>query len=270
SGLPLSLRFLADPEPLLRWAAVRNLEEAPRRAPLEAVLKALDDPVRLVRIEAARVFSALPAARQHPSFARAAAEFEESQRALSDQWGAHHNLGVFYENLGRLDEAQACYETSLRLEPKAGPPRINLAMLHYRRGLRSEAERQLRRAAEETPDLPEAPYFLGLLLAEDERRLGEALGFLERACRHAPSWARARYNFGLALQKLGRLTEAETELREACRLDPSSRDAWYALYILLLQTNRHAEADAAARALRRLSTGPPGDPGADPGRPAPQ
>jgi Flp pilus assembly protein TadD len=80
--------------------------------------------------------------------------------------------------------------------------------------------------------------------ADDARAMAEAL------LREHPTWQRARYLRGRALEALGRVDEAARELEIAVNLAPSDAEAWRALGRLLALQGGALEADRADEALR--------------------
>lgn len=99
------------------------------------------------------------------------------------------------------DRVKRQYETSLALDERFIPSRINLAMLHHERGEIREAEMEFRKVLEIDPQFGEAAYSLGLLLAE-ESRWEEAATALRRAAELLPNHPRVRHNLAIVLQKL--------------------------------------------------------------------
>ena len=260
TGVAASRAALDDPDPLVRATAAGGLEPLglpARRAALEPLLA---DPVRAVRVEAARVLAEAWGGDGAPvpgdPLAAAAAEYLDAQAAVADMAPARLGLGVVRERQGAQDQAEAEYRASLALDPRFTPARFNLANLLNAQGRNPEAETVLRRGIDHDPDEPELHYSLGLLLAE-EGRLDEAVESLARA---AVPTARARvhYNHGLALQLAGRLDEAEAALREARRRDDRDPDVTLALARLLMDRQRWSEAEEVATALVRLVPGAPG------------
>lgn len=249
-------RALRDPDPLVRLAAVRSLQALPKDRLLRSLAPALGDPLRAVRTEAARVLSRAgrtELSRQDArAFEAALAEYLTGQRSLDDQPAAHLNMAVVYDNLGQVERAEQEYRLALRIDPGCVPARNNLAMLCNRLGRAAEAESHLRRVIELEPEFAEAHYSLGLLLAEDDRRLAEAAEALAVAARLAPENARVHYNYGLALQRLGRTEEAENSLRAAYKLDGGTPDYLHALAILYAQQKNWQQAARCAEELVRL------------------
>ncbi len=254
---------LSDPDELVRAVSVRSLENLPLDAGQVhgRLVLMLDDPVRAVRTEAARLLTRMPryffSKEDAEAFDAALAEYMENQEFLGDQPGAHLNMAVVYTNLGEIGKAERAYQTALRLDPRFVPAMINFAMLCHQQGRKDEAEQQFRKVIELEPELAEAYYSLGLLLAENEQRLEEASRFLAEAAKLAPQNPRIHYNYGLALQKLGRADEAEKALRAAHQLSPTSTDFLNALAILYTQQKDWERARAYAEQLIQLEPGNP-------------
>lgn len=244
-----------DAEPLVRAGAAAALEQLP--APRKVVLLAplLVDPVRAVRVEAARVLASAPPDLFEPaeraSLEEALAEFEAAQTAEADRPPAHLNLGVLREAQGEPDKAEQSYLTALRMDETFLPARVNLANLYNRMGRNEDAERQLREGIARAPEEGELHYSLGLLLAE-ENRMDESAGALAAAAALLPDRARVRYNQGLVLQALGRLDEAESVLLEAHRRDEADPSILQALILIYVDQERWAKALPFAEELAGL------------------
>ena len=258
-GLAAAQAALRDDDPLVRLTAVRGLEPLAAPARLAALEPLLTDPVRGVRIEAARVladFWSGTAESANPALASAAAEYLQAQTAAADTPAAHLGLGVTRQRQQALELAEAEYRTAIALDPWFTPARFNLANLLNSRGRNAEAETVLREGLQYAPDEGELHYSLGLLLAEEDR-LEEAVDSLGRAAALLPARARIRFNYGLALQQRGRLDAAETAFREARTLDAGDPDILVALTRLLMDQQRWNEArDSATDLVRLLPTAP--------------
>jgi Flp pilus assembly protein TadD len=248
-----------DEEPLLRATAAARLVRLPPAQRLAAV-PLLEDPIRAVRIEAARVLAELPADRMEPdqlrAFETALGEYREAQLATSDMPAGRLNLAVLHAHRGQNVLAEHAYRTAIRMDPDFLPARANLANLYNATGRNDRAERVLREGIKRAPDQGELHYSLGLLLAE-ESRLEAAADTLGRAAALLPARARAHYNHGLALQQLGRRTEARAALLEARRIDPSDPAITYALAVFYVQQGQWELALPQARDLMALSPGAP-------------
>jgi len=234
-----------DASPEVRAAAADSYESAPAAQRLYALAPLLRDPVRAVRIAAARSLSSLPPgqidAATRPAFDAALAEYIAAQNVSLDMPGAHLNLAVVYENTGRADLAERHYLGALKIDPDFTPARANLARFYNAASRNADAERVLKEGLQRVPGIGELQYSLGLLLAE-EKRLPEAAAALGKAAQLMPERARVHYNLGLAQQQLGRREAAEASLLTAQRLDPRDAATAHALAILYAQNGQHAKA----------------------------
>jgi predicted CXXCH cytochrome family protein len=249
-----------DPDPAVRVAAVGALDHLPPQDRIALVAPRLDDPVRAVRIEAARVLAPTAPenldATKRRALERATAEYVAAQNASLDMPGSHLNLAVLREGRREIAAAETEYRTALRLDPDFTPARLNLARLLNGVGRNGDAEHVLRDGIARVPEQGDLHYSLGLLLAEDHR-LADAEVALGRAAELLPERARVRYNHALALQQLGRVPEAEAALQRAQALDGSDREIVYALAVLYAQRGDWNQALASAE---RLATVAPDDP----------
>ena len=250
-----------DENTLVRTKAVAGLDGLDPSSRARAAAPLLDDPIRAVRVEAARVLSALPAemlsSEQRKKFDSALEEFRETQQAMLDTPAAWLNLAVLASNRGQAEQSEAYYRAALKIDPYFVPAALNLSTLYSEQGRFGKAEGILRGGIEKVPQQGELHYSLGLLLAE-ANRIAEAVGSLERAAQLIPKRARVHYNYGLALQRLGRLGEAEKVLLEADRVDPSDPDIGYAVTVFYIQQRQFNRALPYAERLVRLVPDAPG------------
>ena len=246
---------LEDEEALIRAASARALEMRRPDLLVDRLTRLLDDPLRAVRTEAARVLSIVPRhefnAEERAAFDAALAEYMEGQQETADQAAAHLNMAVVHANQGRVKKAAEEYEIALKLDPRFVPAHLNLAMLRYEQGNAKEAERHYREAMKLSPEMGEIPYSLALLAAEDPKRLPEAAELLEKAAELAPDHARIRYNLGLTLMRLEKPRAAELALREAYRLEPGQPQFLEALATLYAQEKQWEQAVKCADELVR-------------------
>jgi len=253
-------RGVRDESGLVRTAALRLLSAlVPARAPPDArarkatvLAPLLADPLRLVRVEAARAMAevgeeSIPAAAR-PAYARALAEFERRQEQLLDRPDGWFNLAVLRENQGRTEEAERLYGRALAHDARFVPALVNRAVLRSAQGRLAEAEADLRAALERSGENGEIWYSLGLLLAE-KNELEAAADALLRAVGLLPRHGRVRLNLGLVERELGREAEALAALEDATRVDPDDPDSAIALVDLLLAMERYDEAESRAAEL---------------------
>jgi tetratricopeptide (TPR) repeat protein len=252
---------LSDQNPIVRLAATRGFDGILDGPSIDLVASLLDDPLRAVRSEAARVLSSAPRSSlksyQRRSFDKALSEFIKAQNAMADLPGAHLSLGNLYAGMGKNEEAIREYEIAVEMDSLFLPARLNLANLYNQVGKNMLAEEMLREAIRAAPDQGEIYYSLGLLLAEEER-LAEATELLGNAVRLLPGRARIRYNYALALQQLGRPEESVNVLLRANRTDPRDPDIVYALTIFYYQQENWERALFFGQKLSQLLPNEPG------------
>jgi tetratricopeptide (TPR) repeat protein len=213
----------------------------------------LYDPVRAVRIEAAR--SLVTAAQQglDPSlpqpYEQALAEYIQAMQRTGDFAASRHNLGNLYADLGQTDRAIDHYRKAIAIDRLFYPAKVNLAMLYNTQGQKDPAEVLLREVVDEHPDLYEIKYSLGLLLAE-KKAFDDAVIYLGDAAAGLPQRSRIQYNLALLLKQLKRNEQAETALNRALSVDPENPDYLYALAVLYIEWNRLDDALKVALQLR--------------------
>ena len=223
---------LMDTEALIRRTAVDNLKMTDLKRQTALLTSALYDPVKAVRMEAARRMSEIgsPAldARQQKVYQGALSEFKKSMEYSADFAFGRYNLGNLFVNLKQPDKAIENFRAAVRIDSQFYPAQVNLAMLYNQMGRKDEAEMLLREVVAAHDDLHEIQYSLGLLLAEN-KQFEEAAFYLEKAAAGLPGAPRVHYNLGLLQQQLKRDTEAEASLKKALRIDPGNLDYLYAL-----------------------------------------
>ena len=223
---------LTDDEAILRRTAVATIRYADPARLAATLARALEDPVRTVRIEAAsRLAGDLTThltGPQRKQYERVLGEYEEAMRYSADFAFGRYNLGNLYNDLGQTEKAIDSFEAAIRIDGAFYPAKANLALLYNRQGENRKAERLLREVVAAQPELYDMAYSLALLLVEMQE-YGEAVGFLEQAANGLPQRARIQYNLGLLHQQLQNLAAAETRLRMALELEPGSLDFQYAL-----------------------------------------
>jgi hypothetical protein len=119
---------LRDPSALVRSTAVACGDGLAPDKRVALAADALDDPVRVVRIEAARILAGvpLPPARR-AAFAAARRELEDAYRLDLDRPEGWFNLGTLAEAEHRSADATASYRRALALDPDYKPAQANLA-----------------------------------------------------------------------------------------------------------------------------------------------
>ena len=258
-------RAAADPEPLIRLAAVVAADSLSLDSRLSLLGRLLTDPRRAVRIDAARALADAPAERLTPE-QRAAldhglAEYRRAQEINADRAEAQVNLGLLADRRRDPDAARQAYERAISLDPAFVPAYVNLADSYRARDQDVRGEQLLRQGLGRVPEAPALHHALGLLLVR-RGRTAEALIELGRAAELAPSSARYAYVYGVALNSTGAAARALAVLQAAHERHTGDPDILAALATI----SRDRGDRAAARGLRQEA--PAGRPGASRGSPA--
>jgi Flp pilus assembly protein TadD len=247
-----------DPNPLVRLAAPRALPGSPPRAVIQAVAPLLADPVRAVRIEAARALAGTDllalTPEQQSAFVKAAAELVSAELVDAERPETHLNLGLSALRRGELPEAEKEYRTALRLAPTFVPALVNLADLDRARGRDDDGEKLLQQAMAIEPDNADVRYALGLSLVR-RRDYPGAMDLLRRANELAPDNARYAYVYAVALNSTGAHGEAMALLERTHRRHPADRNVLLALVSIAQDTGDLATALSHARELAALDPG---------------
>jgi tetratricopeptide (TPR) repeat protein len=226
------VKSLEDADPLVRATAARQLRESDPALRARVLPRLLGDPVREVRMEAARGLAG-PAERrladaERARFDAAMAEFEAAARFNADRPEALTELGSLALARGRPDSAVDAFRAALKLDPSYAPASVNLADYYRSRGLEREAQEVLQAAVRADPAAAAPRHALGLSLAR-QKRMPEAIAALGEAARLAPQDARYAYVYAVALYDSGRRAETLKVLEGALARQPYDRDILFAL-----------------------------------------
>jgi tetratricopeptide (TPR) repeat protein len=253
---------LADDEALIRRTAIDQLNAADLNKQTALLAAMLYDPVKAVRIEAARRMTEIKDPQldgsQKKRYQAALLEYQEAMEYSADFAFARYNLGNMYVNLGQPEKAIDSFRGAIRIDSQFYPAKVNLAMLFNQLGRSDETEALLSEVVDAHPELYEVQYSLGLLLAE-KKKYAEAAGHLEIAAKGMPDRARVRYNLGLLLQQLKRDMEAEAALLGALEIEPDNLDYLYAVADHYLKSGKLTKArDFAERMIEKHPANPIG------------
>ncbi len=258
--LPALRKLLDHTDPLLRIAALGALDPFEPGPRIQAAAPLLSDPVRGVRVEAARLLADIPDAQFPPdrlgARERALKEYEDSLKVDADWPSANVNLGNLQLRQGRIDDAIVAFQRALALDPQFTGATLNLADAYRQAGREANGEKALRRGIALTPRQADLHHALGLLLVRKGDKPA-ALAELALAARLAPDNARYAYVHAVALNSAGKTAEAITLLRTANSRHPDDLEILSALISL----NRAAgDFKAALVHARKAAEILPGDP----------
>jgi tetratricopeptide (TPR) repeat protein len=175
--------------------------------------------------------------------ARAEQAYRRALMLRPDHPETHYNLGVYFLERGRLEEAIACYRKALGLRANFYAAHNNLANALRARGRADEALSHYAQAVQLEPRFAEGWSNYGAALRE-AGRIDEAIAALERAVALAPqSWSSVS-NLGVAYLARNRMVEAIACQRRALELKPDSAEVLTHLGSALSALGEWEEAEA--------------------------
>lgn len=283
-SLAAAREALASPDAQLRSAAILRYEtqlaaigevSAPPQQ-LESLFRPLvrdlepllDDPIRLVRFEAARQLARVPdpilrsllRGDVYELFERAIDEYVAGLRSNNDRGTTFRNLAQLYENRGQLREAEQAYRTAIELEPRAAGARSGLALL-LERWVESQSARRASLAEAGNPgnaaELVQIDRSLDRAKGEVANLRLEELPLLERDARLLPEAESIQYRYAMALYLSGDERTAESVLNRIVEQQPRNERAMFALALLFQKQQRWPEAESLAAKLLEIR---PNDP----------
>ena len=251
-------RAAQDAQPLMRLAAVRLAEQLPPQEQPRVLAPLLVDPLRAVRIEAARALAGQHdalGADQRALWQKAADEYVAALHYTADRPESRVALGSFEARLGRHEQAQTAFAQALALDPDFVPAFLNAADDWRAQGNEPQARAALEMGLARAPKNAALRHALGLTLVRQGER-AQALKEIERAAQLAPDELRYTYVYAVALNSVGRPADAIKVLDRAAARWPGNRDVLMALATMQRDAG---QPEAARRTVQRLAEAHPGD-----------
>jgi len=253
---------LSSSDPLLRGVSARvaetligpttdsNLATLTR----EKLNRLLEDPVRLVRIEAAWSLR-----RELDMSTRAGKELDHYLMINSDQPTGALQRGVFHFDRVQMDQrnlgsAIDWMEKAVEWDPYSAALHDHVAIAYSAAGLGDQAIASLRKARDLAPEQALFSMRLGLALAE-AGHLEDAEKAIAKACELDETFGRAWYNLALLRNDMGKSDESLDTLDRAITAEPNNGYYLYTRATILHSLDRHSE--ALETVLRAEGLGPP-------------
>jgi len=178
--------------------------------------------------------------------------WEDVIRKSPNKARGHDNLGVAYEEYGRMLEAVNEYRKAIKLNLANAQVHYNLGNVLNKLGKTNEAINEYREAIRFNPAHVEAYYNLGNIYAKLGRTY-EAINKYREAIRLNPVHAKAHNNLGSIYYIEGHIDEATEEYLIALKLKPDLPDAHYNLGIVYRDKGLKKEAIRKFKEALRIS-----------------
>lgn len=181
--------------------------------------------------------------------------YETILRKNPDCWMAYNNLGRYFANRGRFEEAAKRFRETIRLNPKFPEAHQNLGNSLVFLGRYDEAEAELQEALRLVPHYLNARFSLGLL-RERQGRIDDAIAEYRTAVGLNPYFVLGYLNPSQLMIKQGKTAEAIAELDHgiaALHDRPDAAWLYKAKAAILLTANKVDDAIDSLRQAVRLA-----------------
>ena len=222
---------VAEPNPLLRAAAVTALGNVEPAERVRLLAQRLSDSILLVRTEAARALAGLEAQLPDsvkPALGKALQEYIDVQMINADRPESWTNLATVYALRGDRTRAMNAFGQAIALDSSFVPAWVNLADFLRATGDEAGAGAALREGIRKSPDNASLHFSLGLTLIR-QRQLPAALAELKTAVHLAPDDAHLGYVYGVALHDTGKPLDGIRQLEAVLKQHPDDLQVLQAL-----------------------------------------
>lgn len=137
---------------------------------------------------------------------------------------AYFNLGVYYNEKGREDEAIEQFKKAIEINPRYTQAHNNLGIAYTNKGMFDKAIYEYERAITINPRHERAHYNLGVVCFK-QGDFDQAVVRFKNAIALNPNYAKAHYNLGNTYDKKGLWDNAITEYKKALALNPRYAEA---------------------------------------------
>ena len=258
---PAISAMAGSPSGLIRYAAAQvseNLELTERWAVIKHLLQ---DPLEMVRIEAASRLNTVPRERLMETDIKmldaAIREYIDSQNFNGERPESHLNLGVFYLGQQNYEAAESEYKKAIELEPGTPFPFINLADLYRSQNRDDLGEAVLQMALDKIGDYAELYYALAMLRVR-QGQIDEALSTMKKGYELDPQNAVISYTYAIALNSSGKSSAALRILEKAREHNPYNRPIMEALVTINNESGNRKQALRYAGELQEMYPEEPG------------
>ncbi|GGI93123.1 hypothetical protein GCM10007978_33460 [Shewanella hanedai] len=203
-----------SPEPLIRLAAAEQgylLSQDDRKKGLTPLL---NDPLRSVRVAAARTL-------RTDSKIKANQELTRANEVSAWRGEGRLNLGLQLLATGRWQEAEQQLSASIMTDPYFEPSYVNLADIYRATGQTAKAKGVFENGLQHNPQSADLNYGFGLHLIRGKDYLS-AERYLAQAAQLAPPNTQYQYVYLVALDHNGRTTDALNYLKQYLTIYPAS------------------------------------------------
>jgi len=197
-----TLQMLRSNDVMTRRSAVQALESFPAQVKVKNLFKALSDPMKIVRMEAARQLSSFPIGELDDTrktlLFKVLDEYEKMLLFTAERPESQLSLALFYVGKGKATKAENAYKEALRLQPLFVPAYINYSDFLLTSGRKDEALALLNKGMKKLPTIGILQHALGLWYVRNKEK-SKAIIYLKKAVTLDPNNSRFSYVYAVAL-----------------------------------------------------------------------
>lgn len=196
------LQMLKSSDSKMRRAALQALERFPLKMRIKNTLEMLNDPIKTVRMEAARQLSSF-SLNEFTSLEKVLVQkaFNEYEKILlfgAERPESQLLLALFYTNIHMNKKAQRAYEEGLSLQPQFVPLYINYSNFLVQNGKNEKAFKLLEKALKKLPNIAILHHSLGLWYVRNKMSV-KAVGELKKAANLDKTNPRFSYVYAVSI-----------------------------------------------------------------------
>ena len=185
---------------------------------------------------------------------QAISKFRDSIASEPSYAKAYYNLAAAYEKKGSLDEAISALKKALILNPHYVKIHYRLGVTYYKKGMYDDAIEQFQESLKIKPD--QTDVYAGLGLAFNEKgMIDEAISALKKALSIKPTSAKAHNNLGIVFAATGKIDEAISEFKKAILINSQFIQAYNNLGVAYGEKEMVAESISAFK--KAIANKPP-------------
>ncbi len=196
-----ALQMLRSKDADMRRQALLALQNFPLQHTVAQIFPLLNDPVKTVRLEVARILAALPSGamekQQADLLAKAIEEYRQSLLFSADRPESQIALAQLYSQQGQMTKAEAAFKQALVLQPKFVPAYINYADFLQQNQREEEAFTLLQHGLKASDDAV-LYHALGLWYVRHQDK-AKGIEKLQQAAQKDLANARYQYVYAVAL-----------------------------------------------------------------------
>ncbi len=199
--LMTSLQMLKSSDADIRRAALQSLEAFPIQHSLKYIFPVLEDPVKTVRLEAARILLTIPQGtmqkEQKELLEKVTEEYRQSLLFVAERPEAQLALAQLYQSRGEIKQAETALQEALTLQDQYVPAYVNYVSFLQQQGREADAYELLQKGLKVTNGAA-LYHSLGLWYVRN-REKDKGLKYLQQAAEMEADNPRYQYVYAVAV-----------------------------------------------------------------------